>query len=192
MTAIKAFVLAADGDLAEAAELYSSLEHVSFIDADTTVNYARVLIELNRPRDALSQLRKVSHMYAGEPRYVSFLADLCLELGHEDDCLKYVALLRTRYPAERKYAARHAIALWRFGRSSEACDVATDILDSGTFELPQNKDEFYVDGLANWILGRLSRADYDFVRSGSSGRRPYWELLAKNTNIAFLHEQKEY
>lgn len=70
-------------------------------------------------------------------------------------------------PANRYLRVDLAQVLDAAGRDRKIVEQAyAAVLDRAVCGLPQSNDDVYHEGLANWMLGRRERAQYDFERSG--------------------------
>ena len=63
--------------------------------------------------------------------------------------------------------------LQRNGHQDEAEKICRRMLSAQQFPNPVREEDFYLDGYANYILGNVERARYDYERSGK--RQPYYD-----------------
>jgi len=85
-----------------------------------------------------------------------------------------------RSERRRQFLTEFARMLDAVGRQAEARAVCEQHLRDSMAEPPRTREDFYYDGLANYLLGRHERARYDFERS--EGFSPdYYDSLVLRT-----------
>lgn len=81
-------------------------------------------------------------------------------------------------PRDRQCVAQAAQILWLCGDTRRVHQICTNYLDENSrSDLPGCKEDFYWDGLINWLANRFERAEYDFLRSGKPSGYHYRKIL---------------
>jgi tetratricopeptide (TPR) repeat protein len=173
---LAAFAEARLGSQARAAERLRALVNDGHATADVLTSLAGVLDELGEARAARELLQSHLHGNADQPLYRQALGSLCYRTGRAEEALAHFRALVEREPAVRQFYYDAMLVAHSLGHDGEARDLASRILDRKTFPLPATPDDYFIDGLANFLLGRHERARYDRERSGSS--KDYYALLS--------------
>jgi len=134
--------------------------------APIIINSAQVLCSLERPDEALALLEQFKDSFVEDPNYLHHLATLAFQNQLTTQALHHFRMLLERCPQNRQYLGDAAQAFWVAGDRGQACELALSVLDRSVMPLPSTENDFYIDGLANYIRGDLQRARCDFVRSG--------------------------
>jgi tetratricopeptide (TPR) repeat protein len=129
----------------------------------------------SRP-DALKRLRADAERL-GDTTVYHYLAFYSLLFGEFEAGLDvYRRFLCVPGRRTRRYMMEYASALAALGQVSESRRVCHDVLSRACFRRPSTAEEFYLDGLANYLLGNRERARYDFERSDGFRKKYYDEL----------------
>jgi tetratricopeptide (TPR) repeat protein len=139
-------------------------------DADTDTSntallyLARYLTQLTRFGEAIEVLHEGARSERSE-RLLSELAAVYSDCGKLEQAARQYDDLISLFPSTRIHrvsAAQVARALGREDRVRRLCVQALDPTICGD---PASREDFYLSGFANWLLGRKERAEYDFERS---------------------------
>ncbi|MCE5238533.1 TIR domain-containing protein [bacterium] len=175
--ALRAFAYANEGRYADAAHVLGELVRREEVTADIVVDYAVALGNLDQPTEALGVLESHCEQFH-EANFWHHLASLNLELGHLDRAVDCFTELVAMAPHVRQYRADAALAYWCADLDCRVRETVSPILDLRVFALPEEPEDFYLDGFANWFLDQTERAEYDFQRSGYSSDKHYREVLS--------------
>jgi tetratricopeptide (TPR) repeat protein len=145
-------------------------------DADVLGCLALVMDRLGRTEEARGLLETHCSELGDHELYRQTLGSLCFRTGRFHQALEHFLTLVAREPPRRQYFADAIEVLWGMGRVGQARELASTVLDSRRFGPPTTPNDFFIDGLANFVLDRRERAEYDRERSGVS--RDCAELLA--------------
>lgn len=174
--ALKAFALARAGRLSDAEAEFAALVREGHADASVLANFADVLVNQGRQRQARDLLQRF-HKDFDDDNLLHHLASLSFQIGDTRDALRYFADLVKRCPNVRQYRIDAAQAYWHAGDRGQAKKLCAPLLDPSEFPLPRTADDFFRDGFANYFLGDRDRADYDFERSGMDPKKHYRHLV---------------
>ena len=175
LQSVKAFAFANARRFEEAKALFTQAL-AGAADAAMVVHFARLLREWDGLPAAIALLQTFRDTLP-DPVLLHDLAACLAQAGRTMEAERVYSALLERDPRNRRYRGELALVLWRAGDRRGAASVVTPQLDPSVQPLPTSAEEFYWDGLANWICGQTEHAEYDFRRSGFSGEQHYRRLL---------------
>lgn len=161
----KAFTLAGAGRVSAAIVAFEQLVESGTADAATVVHFARLLQSTHQLRAAVQLVERFQHRF-DDLAFVQQRAYLLVFDGQLSRAAECLQRLVQREPHCRQHRMDLARVLKSLNRSERIAAVCQPIFSSGRFPLPQTANDFYLDGMANWLLGNRDRAEYDFTRSG--------------------------
>jgi len=174
---LKAQALASSARFDEAEALYRGITERGVHDPNILVNYAHVLIEIERGREALDMLEHHRASIENEnPNYSHLVASLYYLLGRPETAADRFEHLVERWPHNRQYRLDAGQVLCRIGRTERAREITEPMVRGTGFPLPATEHDFYCDGYANWLRGEFALAEYDFRRSNEPIENHYARL----------------
>lgn len=176
---IRAYALAARGHSREAAHLFSDLARNQVDDPHIYLNFARTLADLGQPRHAIDILRQGIHACAETLDLHQCLMDFLWSLPDDAGALQAAEAASRHYPDHPAIHHRLMLAYHFAGQPDKAKEQAKAYLAK---HMPCTPDIFYYAGLANWILNKQERAQYDFERSARPPEEHYANLLSSPVN----------
>lgn len=87
-----------------------------------------------------------------------------------------VHLIPRESDRRRQYLTDYARMLGKLDERERALSICRQVLSESLARPPRTCEDFYYDGLANHLLGRVERANYDFERSRGVISVPYHTL----------------
>lgn len=176
--ALKALAYFRNGQYDNARRDFEALIRDGNATAPTIVNCAHVLVRMNQHARAIDLL-KAHRARLRDEALLHLLATLSFQTGQFASAESYFLELVSTWPSLRQYRIDAAQILWAIGKKPAALAQAAAVLDPKNFPLPSKPEEFYLDGFANWFLGRPERAQYDFQRSQRPPSDDYAQIMSK-------------
>jgi tetratricopeptide (TPR) repeat protein len=162
---MKARVCALTGNEPEARTRFEALVKTGEEEAYLVEPYAQFLCERSERDRARELLRACVKSHPSEMYARLFLAKLHEECGDSAAASKEFSRIGQQCTKNAKMQFQVLRGLWSIQYRKEALGLANDILAQFTVSPPADGDEFLAAGAANWIMGNLERAEYDFERS---------------------------
>ncbi len=186
---LKAQALANTRRFSEAEHIYAGLVERGLRDANILINYAYVLIEMERRQEALDLLeRHRLEVEKDNPDYFHLLACLYYLLQKPETAADRFEELIEQWPNNRRYRFDAGQVLCKIGHVDKARSIMAPLIKNPEFPLPVTEHDFYCDGFANWLHGEYPLAEYDFRRSHEPIENHYDTILKKST-ISFTVDQ---
>ena len=142
-------------------------------DTTSVAFHVQALMSIFKPEEAHKILREAAAKEYEDERidrtqvYV-YLAQYYLGCGKYLEMIKVIdKVLMSLKKRARRLMVNCAQMLLKAGQKKRACEVCHEILHGKLFNLPESQEDFYYDGFAQYILGNIERAQYDFERSQS-------------------------
>jgi tetratricopeptide (TPR) repeat protein len=132
-----------------------------------------VLMKLGRYQRAEETLTTTGKAFLKHPRIIRSLAWVYKDMGKLLQAQKLWRELVENRPTDPEANFEAIAGLWNAGARPDALKYARQYLDRVPW--PGEPFAFYVAGMAQWVLGEPTRANYDFSRSGQT--RHYREIL---------------
>jgi tetratricopeptide (TPR) repeat protein len=175
--ALEAFAMASLGLSHDAEARFRELIAEGRAAPDLVVSLAHVLMDLRRPREAVLLLEENHVRFPADGNLLHALASLCHAMGDWKVAIRHFGNLIAAHPDKRQYRVDAAQVHWTAGDRAAAAKTVEPILDGKSFPLPASVADFYYDGFANYLCGRIERAEYDFTRSGRGKEYRYEAVL---------------
>ena len=141
--------------------------------AEILEEYAHVLMKLGRYQRAEETLTTAGKAFLKHPRLIRALAWVYKDTGRLAQAHALWKELVDCGPADPEANFEAIAGLWNAGARPDALKYARQYLDRVPW--PGEPFAFYVAGMAQWVLGEPTRANYDFSRSGQT--RHYRDIL---------------
>jgi tetratricopeptide (TPR) repeat protein len=189
LKAVRALALAKLGRLEEAKRTILELlveADPEDIEHNQIIHFAELFAQHGQPRLAEKLLTLSERLFGEQAGFVEYRARRFLQLGDAERALSYYQRLVTWHPHSGRYRIEEAKMYWLLGRTQEAQALCTEVLKDG--RLPRNASDFYYTGLANWLLGAVDRAEYDFSRSGYPPLTHYGTVLAHLSKLIHVSQ----
>jgi tetratricopeptide (TPR) repeat protein len=150
-------------------------------DADVLLCYAVALDRAGQTVEARLLLERHFAESGKIPLYRQLLGSLCFRTGRPREALGHFTGLIESDPTCRQYYCDAMEVSWGLGDCQRARFFAEHVLTSTKFSPPATSEDFFIAGLANFILDRRERSQYDLERSGF--KRNYEELLQARRSV---------
>jgi tetratricopeptide (TPR) repeat protein len=140
-------------------------------DADVLVRLARLLLQTSRPHVAQRDLECQRHLFCHHAAFLQALAEVSWRAGALASACECYEQLAEQFPKHRTLVLDAAQFHLLNGNVARGQQLAARLLL--TVEPAATAQEYYLDGLANWILERRERGNYDFERSQRPAKDHY-------------------
>ena len=156
----------------EALVKFQKIEEEGLEDTPSVYYHHLTLLELGRQRDAIATLERALK----DPQedridtpYIRFnLSKLYLETDRVSKALKiYRDVLLKPEHRTRFFMIQYARIFKAMEDGQKVEDICREILGGQLFPPPKTASDYYFDGFAQYLLGNIERARYDFERSSN-------------------------
>lgn len=161
------------GDYCGAIKIFEKMQEDEIWDTTSVAFHVQALISISKPDEAHKILREAAAKEYEDKRLDRiqinvYLAQYYLGCGKHMEMTKVIdKVLMSPESRTRKLMVSCAKLLLKAGQKTRARKVCREILNGKLFNLPESQEDFYYDGFAQYILGNIERAQYDFERSQS-------------------------
>ncbi len=176
---IKALALASLSRLNEARSLYEQLVENESVSADGLINFVLLLCRQQAFSTAYDLMARFAGRFADHAGFLHHRATLCFRMGRIDEATGSLDKLIVQHPSNRQYRIDLAQMKLCRDRRADIEDVVRPMLDRTHAPLPEDANDFYLDGFANYMCGHHERSRYDFERSGFDNEYYYDRILAR-------------
>jgi tetratricopeptide (TPR) repeat protein len=171
----KALIYYHDREFKQAIQIYQELEKENALNETGSIVYYFNSVKLNKSKSPDQILergieRSQTFRMINANNLRQRLADYYFEIGKRSQAHHiYKNFLIPPICTDRGLMAAYALILKKMGDKNECIKVCLDLLSFKTFGNPTIFPDFYYCGLANYLLGNIPRAEYDFERSNGFG-----------------------
>ncbi|MCX6842182.1 MAG: tetratricopeptide repeat protein [candidate division WOR-3 bacterium] len=179
---LRGLVAYRQGKLADAARHFSLMRQQGIYDTTSLLYHCSALRDARRCDEAVLLLESEAEKRKDTNVY-HYLADLYLKTGKVPAALTLYERKLCPDPVRgRQFTIEFARVLYATAGKAKLREVCERVLDRRHFRNPATPEDFFYDGFANYLLGNLDRARYDYERSAGFCKTYYDELLRQQTD----------
>lgn len=155
----------------EVVAIYDKLYDLIELDTPAVVRYYLSLINLNYSNRAesvlLSAINKKNQSKSIDPGILyHYLADFHLRKDETNKALAIYEQHLIKLPLRtRQFIIKYARLFKYQGKIQKMREICSNLLSGALFPLPTKEEDFYYDGFAQYLLGNMEKALYDYERS---------------------------